>query len=712
MPSLFAGDDGGENDEPYRDDPLASPPPGAPLESPAVGTGDAAGQMTPPGAETPPADLPRHGLRRRIYLLLPLLLTLYSLTDTNQTGAPPGGRGGRHLAFVTALARHPPSMRIFRLVFEGIFLLFCAAFALRVWECSYARATSDIGGADELEGSDGTFGDPSLGTVGNGLGAGGGLRRHEAGPRAEMTPEAVGRLLFAPPPDSVEGNAAYAAVRRRRDRRRGRIRERPEATDGPDEDRGDEKDEEDGDLSSQTPEKLSRPTSRHYPPSSASVLSTALHESTVLCMALILFTISSSEGGRYLDTPQTKVSSWSMAGVARVASPAFPLALFLRCAFRLVHPWSGRRDLWTVVSLTVGAPLYDVTFRDGFVGDVLTSAVRPLQDLAYTVFFLPAGFDAWRVGGLYSPGAGGGETFDDVASSVPLERNWALHTLVLPACAMSPMWWRYLQNLRRCHDTRRRWPHLGNAAKYLAAAEVACFASYDPSVRSNPVWITCFVVATVYQVWWDLFQDWGLLEWDVLERRFRLRPTRLYRRDWVYHAIAIGNACLRFVGMVTLIPPVYLSRATGLLVIGRGGPGVRMAAETAAACAELFRRTAWALLRVEWEVIRTEGASSSATVGIVMGRTDEDGPTAGDKPGLDSLGMEPMSIELSGDGRGRRARSLVSAIGARKWKGGVGLESLSDMSDLDGVQVLGELCVWATVFSGLAVVAAAHREVL
>ena len=91
MPSLFAGDDGGENDEPYRDDPLASPPPGAPLESPAVGTGDAAGQMTPPGAETPPADLPRHGLRRRIYLLLPLLLTLYSLTDTNQNGAPPGG---------------------------------------------------------------------------------------------------------------------------------------------------------------------------------------------------------------------------------------------------------------------------------------------------------------------------------------------------------------------------------------------------------------------------------------------------------------------------------------------------------------------------------------------------------------------------------------------------------------------------------------------
>ncbi|EJK45027.1 hypothetical protein THAOC_36382, partial [Thalassiosira oceanica] len=191
MPSLFAGDDDEEDAKPcYRDDPLASPPPSATLECAAAESGDpASGEMTP---------LPRHGLRRRACLLLPLLLTLYSLTDTDRDGAPPGGRGGRHLAFVTALSRHPPSMRIFRLVFEGVFLLYCGAFALRVWEGSYRRVGA-ADGSGELERSDGTFGDPTLGTVGNGLG-GGGFQQHEVGPKAVMTPEAVGGCCSCPRP--------------------------------------------------------------------------------------------------------------------------------------------------------------------------------------------------------------------------------------------------------------------------------------------------------------------------------------------------------------------------------------------------------------------------------------------------------------------------------------------------------------------------------
>ena len=690
MPSLFAGDDGETDAEPYRDDPLASPPPGAGSPAADKTNADAADQMPPPAGSVEPV-VEHHGLRRRACLLLPPLLLLLALTDTRAAGNDGGGdgRARRHLAFVTALVRHPPSMRVFRLVFEGCFALYCAAAALRVWEGPGGRGWRDEAGGP------------------------GGRRGQGHGEGAGITPEAVGRLLFAPVPDAVGGNAAYAAVRRRRERRRGRRGgERAEADGasvGPDDGRGGDDGEDEDDLSS-IREKTA--TSHPRPPSSASVLSTALHESTVLCCALVLFTVSSSEGGRYLDaTPGADPATWTAAGlVARVAAPAFPLALFARAAYRLLSPWDRRRDLWAVLGITAGAPLYDVTFRDGLVGDVLTSAVRPLQDLAYTAFFLPAGLDAWRVGGLYSPefGKGGAtEAFDDAAASVPPERDWALHTLILPACAMSPMWWRYLQNLRRCHDARRRWPHLGNAAKYLVAAEVACLASFDPGVRSNPAWVACFVAATAYQVWWDVFQDWGLVEWDALEGGFRLRRTRLYGRgrDRAYVAAAAVNALLRFVGMVTLIPPVYLSRATGLVVSGRGGPGVRMAAETAAACAELFRRTVWAVLRVEWEVIRTDGEAASVNVGGGQ-EEDGDGP-AGGGTGFDALGMEPMSIEISGDRRGRRP---VSAIGARKWEGA--LESLSDMSDLDGVQVLGELCVWATVFSGLAVVAAAHREVL
>ena len=34
-------------------------------------------------------------------------------------------------------------------------------------------------------------------------------------------------------------------------------------------------------------------------------------------------------------------------------------------------------------------------YRDGFIGDVFTSTVRPLQDLAFTVFYIFSGLRGW-----------------------------------------------------------------------------------------------------------------------------------------------------------------------------------------------------------------------------------------------------------------------------------------------------------------------------
>ena len=72
--------------------------------------------------------------------------------------------------------------------------------------------------------------------------------------------------------------------------------------------------------------------------------------------------------------------------------------------------------------------------------------------------------------------------------------------------------WRFLQNLWQCYDAKRRWPNLGNALKYLLAAEVAIFGVFDPTVKQSPAWLACFLVATLYQIWWDVFMDWGLLK--------------------------------------------------------------------------------------------------------------------------------------------------------------------------------------------------------
>lgn len=161
----------------------------------------------------------------------------------------------------------------------------------------------------------------------------------------------------------------------------------------------------------------------------------ALDALTLTCAFLILFTISSAEGGRYIDhqSSQSTASAW-MKFVAKIAAPTFPLALFAISVVKLVLPWKKRRAAWTILSLTIGAPFHEVTFRDGFVGDVLTSAVRPLQDLAYTVYFtVPAGFRG-MVGAWWS--GEGSYTLD--AAEVPLERSWLLHTVILPGCTLSP----------------------------------------------------------------------------------------------------------------------------------------------------------------------------------------------------------------------------------------------------------------------------------
>jgi hypothetical protein len=65
---------------------------------------------------------------------------------------------------------------------------------------------------------------------------------------------------------------------------------------------------------------------------------------------------------------------------------------------------------------------------------------------------------------------------------------------------VSPLWWRFLQNLRQSYEAKQRWPYLGNALKYFVAAEVALFGVFDPSKKQTYLWLSSFVIATLYQV--------------------------------------------------------------------------------------------------------------------------------------------------------------------------------------------------------------------
>jgi EXS family len=151
--------------------------------------------------------------------------------------------------------------------------------------------------------------------------------------------------------------------------------------------------------------------------------------------------------------------------------------------------------------------------------------VRPMQDIAFTVCYILFGLRGWwsdhyfestDITAVTTASVNSGvndwtnstalndlsHSFLDAADArVPaMERSWILHTAILPACMISPLWWRFLQTMRQCYDTKQRWPYLGNSFKYFFAAQVAMLGVYHPGFQHSPSWILSFVAATLYQV--------------------------------------------------------------------------------------------------------------------------------------------------------------------------------------------------------------------
>lgn len=483
-------------------------------------------------------------------------------------------------------------------------------------------------------------------------------------------------------------------------------------------------------------------------PSPHSIVTAALDNMMVILVGLFLFTITATgymrrdleeiQWGDQVEgptttsspnpSPQVAPSNWNL--VSSIAAPTFPLILYLYMGFVAVWPWRRkRRHFWSVVSRTLWAPIPSpVTFRDGFIGDIITSSVRPLQDLAFTFCYLLFGLKGWWSSAYYYhierrhgvEGDSDMEPWENATTatmdqdlvrsfsfirqadaSVPeMEKSWLVHTVILPTCMISPLWWRFLQNLRQAYDAKARWPYLGNAFKYFLAAQVAMFGIYHPEQRNSVLWIVSYVVATMYQVWWDIFMDWGLLH--VNKQGLALRSTRLYSSRLVYWAICSINVLLRFCWILTFLPQRYLNAAGRLTE--NFGDGLGAIFGPSLASAEIIRRSLWGLLRFEWEAIK-EMPERGGKLESVASQDDEEA----DQDGLEMMqtresstsgDMAPMDMKRDTD----PADVTQLSLQAPWWK--------SDMSSMNDIQILGELCLYATVFVLLGTLAAAHRDTL
>jgi len=240
----------------------------------------------------------------------------------------------------------------------------------------------------------------------------------------------------------------------------------------------------------------------------------------------------------------------------------FPVLLFLSMAFTLTTPHLGwwRRGYTAsgflrALAAFFSTPFSPVSLWSSFVGDIVTSLVRPLVDLAYSSCYVFSG--EW----LRRP-----------------DRQGSCHAAICGASPGNalltalPLFFRFLQNLRVAHDTRRRVPALPNALKYAVALLVVLFGALHPAVSSgqrlrtsdyNPwvqyAWLAAYLGATLYAFLWDVAMDWRLVEMSQLAccrcGAGRLREERMvFRSHRAYYGAIAADLVLRFGWTATLAP--------------------------------------------------------------------------------------------------------------------------------------------------------------
>ena len=331
--------------------------------------------------------------------------------------------------------------------------------------------------------------------------------------------------------------------------------------------------------------------------------------------------------------------------ISETSVKILPIIFLSVLIVRSVIPPGRRSRFWGTLKFTLTAPFHRVRVRDEFIGEALTSWIRPGQDLffAYSYYFTV----------IYGTITG---KYGLTASGQLLEESWLVHNVILPIFAILPLWVKYLQTLRQAYDSNKRWPHQANSFKYLSATLVIIYGIAHPERRRTVWWLASFFFTLLYQICWDVLMDWNLFEIrrDIqlidseqdsccarissfrptshilvalqiyvvqpilsLYQRIRtsipnwnqiqLRERRLYKSESFYWRILVFNSIMRFTWMLCFIPAYHVSKGRSVLtsnsdVISYWGVLLPVT--------EIVRRTFWGFLYLENETIKLMDADS------------------------------------------------------------------------------------------------------
>ncbi|CAM9166336.1 unnamed protein product, partial [Ectocarpus fasciculatus] len=276
---------------------------------------------------------------------------------------------------------------------------------------------------------------------------------------------------------------------------------------------------------------------------------------------------------------------------------SLPVALLFFFIYRAVNPWKEDRRVWYGMLSSMTQSIH-VTFRDGYVADILTSLVR-----VYLSIFFACTYTIGLIYFAFSSEPGAISTVHLSEMDQQVRNNLWFRYLLLPITTLLPLMIRLMQCLLRAVETGQRWPHFGNALKYATCAIVVAQGLFDREVQHETYWLVCLFFVTIYQFAWDIVMDWGLLTWSRADNALRIRSSRYIGPNWVYYVAIIVNFLLRFAWILTLIQldvtnteeEVGDRKDKYIFVFDYLHP--------VAAGLEIFRRMMWGIFRVEFEQI-------------------------------------------------------------------------------------------------------------
>ncbi|KAI7744195.1 hypothetical protein M8C21_020813 [Ambrosia artemisiifolia] len=295
-------------------------------------------------------------------------------------------------------------------------------------------------------------------------------------------------------------------------------------------------------------------------------------EILLLSSALLLLTLAAVLSNLEMEMDERTQSFTTLTELVPLGLVTVVLLVMI-CPFNIMYHASR---FFLIVNLwhCVCAPLYKVTFPDFFLGDQLTSQVQLLRTVEFYICYYGWG------------------DFKKRSNTCDQSNVYEIFYILI---AVIPYWFRCLQCIRQLFE-QKDYGHAMNGLKYLSTIVAVVTRTIYVQKRGTAMRIIAASssgVATIYNTYWDMVKDWGLLCKD--SKNPWLRDKLILPNKSVYFVAMVMNVILRLAWMQTVLDfheAPWLHRSAMIFIV---------------ACLEIVRRGLWNFFRVENEHLNNVG---------------------------------------------------------------------------------------------------------